>query len=283
MEEKQNLYEQKVMHLHEILQKLTSQNVAVAFSAGVDSSLLLQLAVEHAKQHNTTVFAYTAVTVLHPACDESIAKKVALEIGCVHKILKIDEMQDAGIEQNPVNRCYLCKKLIFQTMQRQAKEDQAFVLMEGTNKDDTLVYRPGLKALSELGIKSPLLEAGFTKEEVRRLAKSYGISTAQRPSTPCMATRFPYNTRLTEEGLTRVARAEDYLKTLGFYNIRLRVHDNLARIEVDEDAFQVLLMHREEIIKQLKELGFDYITMDLVGFRSGSMDEILNKKKISLI
>ena len=159
------------------------------------------------------------------------------------------------------------------------RERNVSLLMEGSNLDDTKVYRPGLKAIAELGVKSPLMEAGFTKAEVRRLAAELQISTADRPSTPCMATRFTYGTKLTMENLKKVEQAETFLGTFGFGNIRLRVHDNVARVEIDENCFEKLLTHREEIIRYLKELGFDYITLDLEGFRSGSMDKRILQKK----
>lgn len=272
-------YREKTEKLHKLLQELTQSDIAVAFSGGVDSSLLLKLACIHSRENQTTVYAYTAATQLHPAVDLELAKQVAAEIGAEHVILQIRELYQAGIENNPENRCYLCKKKIFQTMLEDMRERNVSLLMEGSNLDDTKVYRPGLKAIAELGVKSPLMEAGFTKAEVRRLAAELQISTADRPSTPCMATRFPYGTKLTMEKLKKVEQAETFLGTFGFGNIRLRVHDNVARVEIDENCFEKLLTHRGEIIRYLKELGFDYITLDLEGFRSGSMDKRILQKK----
>lgn len=272
-------YREKTEKLHKLLQELTQSDIAVAFSGGVDSSLLLKLACIHSRENQTTVYAYTAATQLHPAVDLELAKQVAAEIGAEHVILQIRELYQAGIENNPENRCYLCKKKIFQTMLEDMRERNVSLLMEGSNLDDTKVYRPGLKAIAELGVKSPLMEAGFTKAEVRRLAAELQISTADRPSTPCMATRFPYGTKLTMENLKKVEQAETFLGTFGFGNIRLRVHDNVARVEIDENCFEKLLTHRGEIIRYLKELGFDYITLDLEGFRSGSMDKRILQKK----
>lgn len=272
-------YREKTEKLHKLLQELTQSDIAVAFSGGVDSSLLLKLACIHSRENQTTVYAYTAATQLHPAVDLKLAKQVAAEIGAEHIVLQIQELYQAGIENNPENRCYLCKKKIFQTMLEDMRERNVSLLMEGSNLDDTKVYRPGLKAIAELGVKSPLMEAGFTKAEVRRLAAELQISTADRPSTPCMATRFPYGTKLTMENLKKVEQAETFLGTFGFGNIRLRVHDNVARVEIDENCFEKLLTHRGEIIRYLKELGFDYITLDLEGFRSGSMDKRILQKK----
>ena len=158
----------------------------------------------------------------------------------------------------------------------------ASVVLEGTNADDLSEYRPGLKAIRELGIKSPLMEAGLTKEEVRRLAGEYGISVARRPSSPCLATRFPYWEELTYEKLRQVEKGENYLKTLGLYNVRLRVHGRIVRIEADAEQMGRLVERREEIVGFLKELGYGYITLDLEGFRSGSMDETLAAEEKSM-
>ena len=146
-------------------------------------------------------------------------------------------------------------------------------IMDGTNEDDLHVYRPGIRALRELSIISPLAETEMTKEEIRRMAEEYGLSVATKPSTPCLATRFPYGTQLTYEKMRQVENGEEILKSFGFYNVRLRVHDDIARIETDKEDFEQLLKHKEEIVKELKKIGYDYITLDLEGFRSGSMDK----------
>lgn len=272
-------YEEKKEYLHTRMGELTKENVAVAFSGGVDSSLLLKLAVLHAKENSTEVFAYTAKTELHPMQDLDISLKIANEIGVELHVIEIDELKEAGIENNPKERCYFCKRFIFQSMIESAKQKGVRVFLEGTNIDDTKVYRPGLKALEELEIISPLKEAAMTKAEVRKMAAEYEITTASRPSTPCMATRFPYGTKLTVENLKKVEEGETFLRSLGFYNVRLRVHENIARLEIDVEAFETVLSRREEIVKALKELGYDYVTLDLVGFRSGSMDEPIGMKK----
>ena len=271
-------YTEKKEKLYRLFQELTREDVAVAFSGGVDSSLILKLACMYAKENHTRVCAYTAYTQLHPAVDMELAEKVAGEIGAEHTVLTIQELKEAGIENNPENRCYLCKKRIFQTFLEHAAREGISLLIEGSNLDDTRVYRPGLKAISELGVKSPLMEAEFTKEDVRTLAAELQISSASRPSTPCMATRFPYGTRLTEDKLKEVENAEGFLRTIGFENIRLRVHENVARIEIDEKYFEKLLEHRKEVSEYLKGLGYDYITLDLDGFRSGSMDKMIEQR-----
>lgn len=267
-----NTYEEKKTALFEELKEITKQDMVLAFSGGVDSSLLLKLCCEAAKGKGTTVYAVTVHTELHPMKDLEIAAKVAEETGAAHLVVRIDELQEADIAYNPKDRCYRCKKLLFCRLKEKAEELGAAQIVEGTNEDDLHVYRPGIRALRELGIRSPLAECGFTKAEVRKLAGEYGMSVANRPSTPCMATRFPYGAKLDYESMRRAEKGEEYLRGLGFYNVRIRVHDSIARIEVDPEEMEKLLLQKGEITAVLKELGYDYVTMDLEGFRSGSMD-----------
>lgn len=268
-------YKGKCKVLHQLMEGYASENVAVAFSGGADSSLLLKLAVMHAGKTGKRVIAVTASTELHPAKDEAAAKQAASEAGAEHRILTVSELQFEGIKRNPADRCYHCKKYLFGAIRDEAAKAGAFVVLEGTNADDLKEYRPGLRAVEELGIRSPLKEAGFTKKEVRKLAQEYGISAANRPSAPCLATRFPYGEELTMEKLRRVERGEECLKGLGLYNVRLRVHGNVARIEADAGDMGKLLEAGNQVVRKLKELGYTYITLDLEGFRSGSMDEAL--------
>lgn len=269
-------YSEKCTMLQQLMQIYAKDNVMVAFSGGVDSSLLLKMAVMYAGGQEIKVYAVTADTELHALQDIQIAKQIAEELGAAHIVLKLWELEQAGIRNNPIDRCYRCKKYLFGRIKEKAEELEAFTVLEGTNADDMLAYRPGIKAVEELGIKSPLREAGFTKEEVRRLAKEYGISTADRPSAPCLATRFPYGEALEKEKLVRVEQGEQFLRSMGFYNVRLRAHGDIARIEVDEKDMDKLLENKKGIINYLKALGWQYITMDLEGFRSGSMDIHMN-------
>ncbi|HBA64369.1 MAG TPA: ATP-dependent sacrificial sulfur transferase LarE [Lachnospiraceae bacterium] len=264
--------EEKYQLLEEKMQMYAQKDLVVAFSGGVDSSLLLELACEAAKENGTTVYAVTMQTRLHPAAEIDHARRVAEEVGAVHCVIPVDELMEAGIKNNPAERCYLCKKCLFEKLLQKAEELHTDVVLEGTNEDDLHVYRPGLRAIRELGIHSPLAEAGLTKAEVRELAGRYGLSVSDRPAMPCLATRFPYGTELSYEELHRVERGEDYIRSLGFYNVRLRVHGDIVRMEVDTEAFPAVLERRGEILAQLKQLGYTYITMDLEGFRSGSMD-----------
>ena len=264
--------EPKTEQLEAIIDELTDQDMALAFSGGVDSSLLLKMAADRAAKKGTKVWAVTFNSRLHPSCDLENARKVAGELGGIHVILEIDELEMEEIRSNPVNRCYLCKRNLFRTLMAFAKEKGVEVLAEGTNEDDLHVYRPGIQAVRELGIRSPLAEAGLTKEEVRRLAAACGISAASRPSTPCMATRLPYGARLDYEILKKIEAGEEILRRMIGGNVRLRLHGQVVRIETDPERFSLALEKREEVVRQLKELGFVYITLDLEGFRSGSMD-----------
>ena len=273
------LFEEKYQKLQEIIEEDTKNDIVIAFSGGVDSSVLLKTAVAHAKKHGTKVYAITANTELHPMNDLAVAKKVAKEMGADYKVLQMNELADADITENPVDRCYRCKKFLFTGIQNMAKELGAAIIYDGTNTDDLKVYRPGLKALEELGVKSPLRLAEFSKEDVRKLAAKEQISVASRPSAPCLATRFPYGTTLTIEDMERVDKGENFLKKYDLYNVRIRVQGDTARIEVDTKYFDKIMENREEIVDYLKGLGYSYIALDLEGFRSGSMDIHVQKNK----
>lgn len=248
------------------------QDVCLAFSGGVDSSLLLRLAVDSAASHGTKVYAVTFDSRLHPACDLENARKVAVELGGIHVVVTVDELSMEEIRSNPVDRCYLCKKQLFGKLLEFAGKMNVPVAMEGTNEDDLHVYRPGIRAVRELGVKSPLAEAGLVKAEVKALAAEYGISAASRPSTPCMATRLPYGAELSYEVLEKIERGEAVLRELLGGNVRLRLHGDIARIEADRESLGRAVELGGELVSRLKALGFVYITLDLEGFRSGSMD-----------
>ncbi len=265
-------YKEKCESLLNDIDKYTEDDVVIAFSGGIDSSLLLKLACDKAKTKGRKVYAVTIHTKLHPMNDLEIAKAVAKEMGAIHKIINVDELKEADIENNPIDRCYRCKKHLFTEVKDFARKLQAECLMDGTNYDDLGQYRPGIKALKELGVISPLAKNQFTKEEVRTFAKEFNISVANRPSAPCMATRFPYNTPLSYEIMEKIEVAEDFIRNLGFYNVRIRVHGEVARIEVDNKDFDLFMQKREAITRKLLGLSFRYVTLDMEGFRSGSMD-----------
>lgn len=270
----------KAEQLKQRIESYTTEDIIVAFSGGVDSCLILKLACNAAKAHGTSVHAMTFQTKLHPSGEASEAKKIAEEMGAVHTIVHVDELNAAGIEMNPTDRCYRCKKYMFTQALEAAEKMGIRTVLDGTNFDDTKEYRPGLKALAELGVHSPLKECEFTKAEVRSLAAEYGISSAQKPSNPCMATRFPYDTKLSYEKLHRAEAAEEFVRSLGFYNVRARIHDKLVRIEVDKKDIPKLVERSTEVIEQMKQLGYLYVSVDLEGFRSGSQDVEVKREEV---
>lgn len=256
-------------------------NIVVAYSGGVDSSIVLRLSLEAAAATGAVVYAVTARTSLHPVGEWQEAKRTAEELGAVHRIVDVDELREAGIEYNPVDRCYLCKKAIFGKVKNavlaELSEAEKTIFLDGTNADDLNEYRPGLKALEELGVVSPLAEAGLNKAAVRQLAEEFGLSAAKKPAAPCLATRIPYGKKLDYELLRRIDDGEQYIRSRGYYNVRLRCHDDIVRLEVDTDELPRLAQpeERKAVTEYLKSLGFRYITLDLEGFRSGSMDILL--------
>lgn len=263
------------------MDEITEHDLCLAFSGGVDSSLLLKLAVEAAKAHGTKVYAVTFQTRLHPPCDLETATRVAKEVGAIHEVMYVDELEQEAIRHNPENRCYLCKHHLFGKLLEFAHDHGVTQVLDGTNEDDLHVYRPGLKALREYGIISPLAACHVTKAEVKALAAEYGVSVAHRPSTPCMATRLPYGAEINYDVLDRIAEGEEWLHGLfgAEENLRLRVHDDIVRLEITPARMMEVLEKREEITAYLKQLGFSYLTLDLEGFRSGSMDQKIKQKE----
>lgn len=268
----QKEYERKKQNLETMIQDAVLEGVCIAFSGGVDSSLLLKMACREQEKSGGTVYGVMFDTFLHSKGDEENAKKVAVECGADFVIMPVNELDNPAILDNPVDRCYQCKKFLFTKLKDFAREHGCAVVMDGTNADDLTVYRPGLKALAELHVVSPLKEAGISKKEVRRMAEEFGISVAGKPSNSCLATRLPYGTHLDEEVLEKISVGESYLSQMGFRYVRIRLHDRVARIEIDENQFSAFLRLHKEITARLKRIGFTYITLDMEGFRSGSMD-----------
>jgi len=263
----------------DLLDKLTHtlkehvhEGICVAFSGGVDSSLLLKIACEVGKQANHPVLAVTFETKLHPHGDLEEAKEIACNLGAIHKIIEVNEFADPEIMHNPVDRCYRCKTLLFQSLIKYAENKGYHYMIDGSNYDDLNSYRPGMKALKELGIHSPLLALQITKLQIRSLATTLGVASSDKPSAPCLATRLPYGATLDFDLLRLIDQGEHYLKDLGFYNVRLRLHGDIIRIEIDKKDFMKFIEQKDLISEKLKALGFQYITLDLEGFRSGSMD-----------
>lgn len=270
---RENLKDYDVLkRLKRLLNAHINEGIAIAFSGGVDSSLLLKAACDLGKQAGKPILAITFETKLHPHGDLNAAREIAANMGAIHKIIQVDEFADPEIMNNPIDRCYRCKKLLFQTLITCANNEGYSYHADGSNYDDLDAYRPGMKALKELGIHSPLLELQITKEQIRSLATELGIASSNKPSAPCLATRLPYGNRLDYVLLDRIDQGEEFLRKHGFYNVRLRLHQDNLRIEIDPKDFSYFLECKDSIISKLKELGFLYITLDLEGFRSGSMD-----------
>ena len=269
-------YEKLKMNIRE----LVKDGVCIAFSGGVDSSLILRIAADAGKEFGRDVHAVTFETKLHPVSDVQTSRNVAKEMGAIHTIIKVDEFENEELLNNPVNRCYICKKMLFVNLFEFAQNNNLKYVIDGTNADDLKVYRPGIKALSELGVVSPLAGLGISKAEVREFAKELSISVASRPSAPCMATRLPYNTEIRFELLKRIEDGEEFIKSLGFSIVRLRIHGEIARIEVPTEDFLKFMESKDLIVSKLRSLGFSYITLDLEGFRSGSMDINIDKSSI---
>ncbi|MCR5417114.1 MAG: ATP-dependent sacrificial sulfur transferase LarE [Pseudobutyrivibrio sp.] len=271
----------KYNELQLYLKKLSK--VAVAFSGGVDSTFLLYAAKEAL---GPQAMAITVSMGAVPQAELEEAKAYCQKLGISHEIRVLDEMDIPEFSKNPKDRCYHCKKALFTEMLSVAKSFGIENLIEGANKDDEGDYRPGMKAVEELQVKSPLRELGFTKDEIRILSKKFGVPTYNKPSFACLASRVPYGEKITKEKLSMVENAEKFLRELGFVQYRVRLHEGkadgalMARIELLESDIPKLLKDeiRIKVNNRLKQLGFSYVTIDIQGFRSGSMNEVLDKK-----
>lgn len=266
--------QQKLEYLKQYLADLGS--AAVAFSSGVDSTFLLKIAHEVLGEK---VIAVTASSASFPGRELEEAKEFCKEEGIRQVVFESKELEMEGFSQNPPNRCYICKKQLLLRIQSIAEENQMSCVAEGSNVDDEGDYRPGMQAVAELGVKSPLREAGLTKEEIRLLSKRMGLASWEKPSFACLASRFPYGEPITAEKLAMVGQAEESLLQLGFSQFRVRIHGSMARIEVLPEDFSRLIQEaiRNQITKQFQEYGFTYVSMDLTGYRTGSMNETLKK------
>jgi len=244
---------------------------ALAFSGGVDSSYLLFEAIRVLGPEN--VLAVTVSSALHPETETTEASLIAGQLGADHLVLALDLLAVAEVAVNSADRCYYCKKAIFIKLIEAAGKAGFAAMVDGTNADDATGHRPGLRALKEMGVRSPLQEAALGKAEIRHLAKEAALPIWNRPAAPCLATRFPVGTKITEQALKKVATAEAVLRELQVEgDIRVRIHGDLLRIETEPASPVWLLEQRVVIISRLKKIGFKYVTLDLEGYRMGSMD-----------
>ena len=265
----------KLNELRSMLEELSADGVCAAFSGGVDSALLLTVLSELRAKKPFPLLAVVFSTAFHTAEETASAMRQAEELGVPAELVERDVLSDPVLRNNPKDRCYRCKLSLFSEMRRIADAHGIRNLVDGTNADDMRTYRPGRKALEELGVLSPLAVRGFTKDEIRAAARELLIPVADKPSTPCLATRFPYGAALTDEALRKAERGEAVLREFGLKIVRLRVHGDVARIETDEEGFGIASGKRFEIAFALRQEGFPYVSLDLEGFRSGSMDETI--------
>ncbi|MDD8014865.1 MAG: ATP-dependent sacrificial sulfur transferase LarE [Acidobacteriota bacterium] len=252
--------------------------VLVAFSGGVDSTLLLRVARDVL---GDDVLAVIAVSETYPAREIREARTIARELGVRHRLIQTRELLDPEFSKNPPQRCYHCKKELFSTLRKIARDEGIPHVLDGSNADDRADFRPGSRAGRELGIRSPLKEARFTKEDIRRLSKFLGLPTWDKPSLACLASRFPYRTRIERKTLRQVGAAEEYLRKFGLAQIRVRHHGQVARIEVLPGDFHKIAEPRTaaRISRHLRKLGYGYVTLDLGGYRMGSLNEPLKRAK----
>jgi len=273
-------FSDKVLALRQLI--VTLDSIAIAFSGGVDSTLLLAVALEVLGSER--VLALTVSSQLVPGAEVARAQELAQRLGAHHRLISLDVLDNPDIQANRPDRCYHCKRAIFTRLLDIARAEGLAALVHGANSDDIGDYRPGMRAAEEVGAQAPLLETGFSKADVRELSRQMGLPTWDQPSMACLASRVPYGTPLAEESLIRVEAAEETLRSLfGAGQLRVRDHFPLARIEVpaEDIARMVAPEIRERVVDELKALGYRYVTLDLNGFRSGSMNEVISWREAS--
>jgi uncharacterized protein len=264
-----------------MIQKLKSQlqplgRVAVAYSGGVDSTLVLKVALDALGTEN--VIALLAVSPSLPQSEKDEAMTLAKQLGARLELLPTDEVNDPAYQANAPNRCYFCKDHVYRSLRKFAEQNGIGHVLDGMNAEDTLDVRPGRAAARELKILSPLHDLGFSKQDVREAAKALGLANWDKPAAACLASRVPYGTSVTPKLLSQIERAEAALFDLGFRELRVRHHGDVARLEVPEVDLLRAFQHRQAITAALRATGYTYITLDLAGLRSGSMNEVLKAR-----
>jgi uncharacterized protein len=248
------------------------KSVAIAYSGGVDSTFLVNVAHEVL---GDKAVAITATSSTYPQRELKQAKKYTKNIGMKHIIINSEETEIDNFSKNPINRCYYCKKELFSKIKQVANQEKLNYILDGSNADDINDYRPGMKALKEFDVISPLKDVGLTKKEIKKISKEMKLETWDKPAFACLASRFPYGTEITKSLLEQIEKAESFLQFLGVKQFRVRYHKDIARIEVSKDDFQLILTNSDKIVEKFKEIGFKYITLDIEGYRTGSLNEVL--------
>ncbi len=250
----------------------------LAYSGGVDSSLLLRAAAE---VMGPRLIAVTAVSETYPPGELEVAKEFARTLGVTHRILRTQELASEEFARNSSERCYFCKKELYGKLKKIAETEGISCILDGSNTDDLDDYRPGRKAAEEFSVRSPLVETGLSKSDVRELARFLNLPSWDKPSLACLSSRIPYGTRITPDIIETVKTAEDHLRVLGLRQVRVRHHGDIARIEIDREAFGQLLSNEaaEKITAALKGLGYTYVCLDLEGYRTGSMNAALDRQQ----
>lgn len=263
--------EKKSLNLARILQDMES--VLVAFSGGVDSTFLTAIARQELGKEK--VLAVTGRSETYSSAEYKESIDLAKQMDVCHLIIDTKELSNKDFSENRANRCYHCKTELFGKLRKIADIEKINYVVDGSNVDDESDYRPGRQAAEDHGVRSPLLESGIGKDEIRRLSKQIGLKSWDKPQMACLASRFPYGSELTEAKLKRVEQAEDFLKNIGFKHVRVRDYDSTARIEVPKNSIKKLIDQTPVLVEKLKSLGYVYITIDVEGFRTGSMNEVL--------
>ncbi len=266
----------KFAKLKETLKKMDS--IIIAYSGGVDSTMLLKAASLSGLKK---ILAVTASSESLPQEELFFASEITSMLNIEHRIILTKELKDQNYSNNPPDRCYYCKKELFNKLKEIAINEKFSFILDGTNADDVHDWRPGRRAATEMGIQSPLLQAGLSKKEIRNISRALELPTWNKPAAPCLSSRFPYGQKITAEALERVRRAENFIKKFGLTELRVRDHSETARIEILPGEFPKLTDKavRSEITTFFKTLGYKYITLDLQGFRSGSLNESVLKRK----